>query len=523
MNDKVGIYLRLSSDDGNDESESIANQRALTLEYINKNNLLFVKEYVDDGYTGTNFNRPGFKEMLSDIENNIVDVIVTKDLSRLGRNYVMVGEYIENFMPEHNVRYISILDNIDTSIDSVQNEIAPFRAVMNEMYSKDASNKVRSAKRNMMQNGKYASGSVPYGYKLDLDKNRFIIDEEAAKVIRKIYDLFLNGYRLIDIKRLLDSEKVPTPAMYMNMKRQSGMYDYWNVDSIKRILTSRVYVGDMIQHKTVNLSYKSKKKIDIPKDDYIVTPNAHEPIIREEFFTTVQSKFIRCDKNKRTYNHLLQDFLYCEHCGRKMSISVAKRKTKEDSYKVICPLNNKEPNLCYRRYIDYRELEKYILYNIEETLKLYLDKETLKDKFEVLIDKYDKEKNLREIKLKNVKEKIKYIERKIDTLYKDRLNNVISAENYKNFSFSLKEEKDILIKEENNLIKEINDINNRRKNDINDTKKLNKIIEDFFDVNNEKSSILKHLIDKIKIDKNSDITVFYKFNVIDFLCNNKPQ
>ena len=326
-----------------------------------------------------------------------------------------------------------------------------------------------------------------------------------------------------DIKRLLDSEKIPTPAKYMNLKKQSGMYDYWNVDSIKRILTSRVYVGDMIQHKTVKLSYKSKKKIDVPKDEYVITENAHSPIVNKDDFSLVQSKFVRSDKNKKKYNHLLQEFLYCEHCGRRMFITVAKRKIKEDSYKVICPLNTKEPNLCYRRYIDYRELEKYILYNIEETLIVYLDKETLKEKFEVLIDKYDKEKSLREIKLKNVKEKIKYIERKIDTLYRDRLNNVISAENYKNFSFSLKGEKDTLVKEENNLIKEINDTNNKKKNDINDTKKLNKIIEDFFDVNNEKSSILKHLIDKIKIDKNSNITVFYKFNVIDFLCNNKTQ
>ncbi len=523
MNDRVGIYLRLSSEDGNDESESIANQRALTLDYINKNDLLFVKEYVDDGYTGTNFNRPGFKEMLSDIENNIVNVILTKDMSRLGRNYVMVGEYIENFMPEHNVRYISILDNIDTSIDSVQNEIAPFRAVMNEMYSKDASNKVRSAKRNMMQNGKYASGSVPYGYKLDKETNRFVIDKEAAKVVERIYELFLDGYRLVDIKRLLDREKVPTPAMYMNMKKLSGMYEYWSVDRIKKILTNRVYAGDMIQHKTVNLSYKSKKKIEVPKDEYVITENAHSPIINKDNFSLVQSKFVRSDKNKEKYNHLLQEFLYCEHCGRRMSIVVAKRKTKEDSYKVICPLNNMEPNLCYKRYIDYRELEKNILYNIEETLKLYLDKETLKDKFKVLIDKYDKEKSIREVKLKNVKDKIKYIERKIDTLYKDRLNNVISAENYKNFSYSLREEKNVLVKEENILIKEINDINNRKNNDIKDTEKLNKIIEDFFDVNNEKSSILKHLIDKIKIDKNSDITVFYKFKVIDFLCNNKQQ
>ena len=320
-NDKVGIYLRLSSsEDGNKESESISNQRKIIMKYLNDNNLIFIKEY------------------------------------------------IENYFPEHKIRYISIIDNIDTFEDDSQNDIAPFRSVMNEMYAKDISNKVKSSKRNMMQKGKWASGSVVYGYNLDVKNNVLIIDDEAAKIVRRIYNMFLDGKRIVDIKRILDAEGILPPGKYKKMKKITDAYEYWNTDRIKCILTNRVYKGDMVQHKTANISYKSKKKIYIPKEKQVIMENTHEPIIDKETFEKVQKKFTRKSDNKRKYQHLLKDYIYCEHCGRKLSIAVAKRKTTVDSYKVVCPLYEKDHNLCYKRYIDYRELEECILKNIKDTL-----------------------------------------------------------------------------------------------------------------------------------------------------------
>ena len=220
---KVGIYIRLSKEDEEkekySESESIQNQRVLLMQYIKENKLNFVSEYVDDGVSGTSFDRPGFNKMIEDIENEKINMVITKDLSRLGRDYVQTGLYTETYFPEHNVRYIAILDNIDTGLDSANNDIAPFKSILNEMYAKDTSKKINSVLQSKRQQGEYL-GTAPYGYKKDPDnKYHLIIDEEAAEVVRTIFRKFLEGMGTMQIADYLSEQKIPIPSDYNKRKR----------------------------------------------------------------------------------------------------------------------------------------------------------------------------------------------------------------------------------------------------------------------------------------------------------------
>ena len=216
-NFKVGMYIRLSRDDGNIESDSVVSQRNLLKQYANENNYNITEEYVDDGFTGTNFDRPAFKKMIKDIELGKINMIITKDLSRLGRDYIGTGELIEKYFPDKNVRYIAINDGIDTFIDNTNNDIAPFKAIMNDMYAKDISKKVKSSLRSKMKDGLYVSGRCPFGYIKDpTNKNHLVVSVEQANVVKLIFNLALKGSTYHYIAQELTKRKIKTPASYYN-------------------------------------------------------------------------------------------------------------------------------------------------------------------------------------------------------------------------------------------------------------------------------------------------------------------
>ena len=221
---KVGIYIRLSKEDEekseNEESESISNQRNLLMQYLKQNNLILEEEYVDDGYSGTSFDRPAFKKLIQDIENNRINMVITKDLSRLGRDYIMSGYYTEQYFPEHKVRYIALLDNIDTYLDSSNNDIAPFKSILNDMYAKDISKKIKSVLKNKKEMGLFIGKEAPYGYKKDPDnKYQLIIDEPAAIIVREIYEKYLNGMGPTQIANELSQRGIEIPSVHKKINR----------------------------------------------------------------------------------------------------------------------------------------------------------------------------------------------------------------------------------------------------------------------------------------------------------------
>lgn len=240
------MYIRLSREDGDkQESESIGNQRKILQRYIKENNLTLIKEYVDDGVSGTTFDRPGFNKMLEDIENRTINMVITKDLSRLGRDYITVGEYTEKYFPSNNIRYVALTDGIDTYIDSTNNDITPFKAIMNDMYAKDISKKIRSVFKEKQKNGEYMCSIPAYGYKRHPTiKNKLIIDEQVRNVVEKIFDMYVNGHGSVDIVNFLNSNKYLSPSGY----RKTGIIQdenktgyNWNEITLCSMLRNEVY------------------------------------------------------------------------------------------------------------------------------------------------------------------------------------------------------------------------------------------------------------------------------------------
>jgi len=324
----TALYCRLSRDDGADgDSNSVANQKRLLTQKAKEMGLGNTRFYVDDGYTGTNFNRPGFQAMLNDIDMGFVTTVMVKDLSRLGRDDVSVGNYTDSYFPDRNVRFIAVNDLVDS--DEGENELAPFRNVMNEMYARDISRKVRSAHRIRGNLGEPLS-QLPYGYrKAPENKKKWIIDPEAAEVVRRIFRMCLEGKGNEAIARVLQEEKIMVPMAYWQnhgldrggKKTQTNPYK-WCKTTVTKILTQQEYCGDVINFKTYSKSFKNKARLENPVENWVIFKDVHEPIIDRESFEQVQ-KLIentrrRASKPENGEKNMFSDLLYCADCGKKL-------------------------------------------------------------------------------------------------------------------------------------------------------------------------------------------------------------
>lgn len=326
---KVAIYIRLSKEDeqgGFDESESIMNQKALLTEYVQNlgRNYELVGIYKDQGFTGTNFNRPDFQKMIKDIELEKINMVVTKDLSRLGRDYIETGEYVEKWFPEHNIRYISVTDGIDTfATNNCNNDIAPFKSILNDMYSKDLSKKIRTALYTMQKQGKWVGGKTALGYtKNPEDKNQLMICEAEADIVKTIFNLALSGNHIYEIRDYLNKNNIPTANQIRYNKPT-----FWENKTIKNILSNEVYIGNTIQNKRSRISYKNRKLKTNTKDKWIIVEKTHEPIIEKNIFEKIQKMEIsqKYSRNEKKNHFLFDGILVCYECKHKIGVRVRKR------------------------------------------------------------------------------------------------------------------------------------------------------------------------------------------------------
>lgn len=512
INYNVGIYIRLSreDDDKEYESESITNQRSLLLQYVKENNLRIYDTYIDDGYSGTTFDRPEFKRMIDDIEHKKINMVITKDMSRLGRDYIGTGELVEKYFPEHNIRYIAVTDNIDTYLDSTNNDIAPFKAVMNDFYAKDISKKIKSSLRAKMKEGKFVGGRTPFGYDKDPDdKNHLVINEEQAKVVRRIFKLSLEGLSNFKIAQLLTNEKVKTPAQYYSFEWKSHYnlnYGLWHAKTIKDILTNRMYIGDLVQNKRVKVNYKVKKIIKNNTKDYIIVENMHEPIIDTETFNEVQKRIPKnVGRNEKKESNLLDGLLYCGDCGHR--ISITSRRKKDNRRYTMCNYYRTymKQHLCTTHSNNYDKLEEVIINSLKEKCSNYINKENIKK--QVKDELKNNKSNIKELTL--LKNEIKRINEQLDEIYLDKLNKNITVEQFERIKQKL--DLSLNIKE-----KEYQDLLQNSNNEINDkqNKQIDKYINDFLTMNNPSRELIVNLIDKIEIfdDKTINIKVCFADN-----------
>ena len=519
----TAIYIRLSREDEDKskyESESITNQRNIILDYINKSddNFKIYKEYVDDGVSGTTFDRPSFNNMIKDLENGKINCIITKDYSRFGRDYIKAGEYIEKYFPEHNIRYIAILDGIDTIYDSSNNDFAPFKAVFNDQYAKDTSKKVKRTFKNKKENGDFLGWKAVYGYKLD-ENNRYklVIDEEAAKVVRRIFKMAYDGKSCKVIADTLTSEGVPIPSVYANLNRgrKSSAYGCWCSRTIDEMLNNETYIGNITQGRRRRINYKIKKEIRVPKDNWIIVKNTHEPIIDKEMFDVVQATYKK-NKNlqKNSNNFLLKGFLFCEECGHAISISPraeTRAYTGCSHYRKYSKFD-----VCTPHTMSYYKLEEAILKEIRDMCKKYVKE----NNFESILKKSSKRnKLLNQLKgeLNACKKNIETINNRKKKIYFDKIDEVITLDEYTEFSNKLMN--DLIT--ENDKIKEIEKqitmFEKKKPTDDDYTK----IVKEYLKMRKPNKRLLASIIDKIIINEKKEITIVYKIKKPTILVENQ--
>lgn len=528
---KVAMYIRLSREDGDkEESSSVTNQRNIITRFINENdNFIIVDEYVDDGYTGTNFNRPAFQRMIKDIEKGKINTVITKDLSRLGRDYIDTGRYVQRYFPENRVRYIALLDGIDTLEDAGMNDIAPFKSVINDMYVKDISKKITSALKERKTAGNFLAVTAPYGYKKNPEnKYQLVINEEEAKVVRYIFRLYLQGNGLTKIAKILTEEEIPVPGISRNIgtTRKTKLYNCWKQTTISRILKNPVYIGNLEQFKRKKVNYKSKKRVTVPKEDRVICYNTHEPIIKKEDFDEVQ-KIITENKafSKSTkHDYLFKGFLYCADCGAKLYLTYsdyAYKKYGEYRYTTVCYTYSKYYNQCSRHSNSIPILEKILIENIKKVCNAYLNRDLEKELIE-MVEKENKRNVLEQEynkKIDNIETKIEDLNLCIRNLYMDKVKNVITEKDYIELSKNFTQERDKLINEKEELLK----LSTNLKNDNNNKEEIEKVAKEFVSLKKPTKELLSRLIDKVTISEDNIITIYFKFKELTEISQMKEN
>ncbi len=523
---KAALYLRLSKDDDNiSESSSISTQRKMLLSFAKENGFIIYDEYVDDGYSGTNFERPAFKRMIQDILAGKVNLVITKDLSRLGREYITTGQYTEIFFPEHRVRYIAINDGYDSI--NLHNDVAPFKNVVNEMYARDTSKKIKSAFETKMKEGSYIGSFAPYGYKKDPeDKNHLIVDENTAPIVREIFDMAEMGTKPMDIARHLNSKGIMTPAMYRcHVKPHLNIDNYskrkeWTSESISKMLRNIVYLGHTAQGKTEKASYKSKVTIVKPKSEWKLVKNTHEAIITQEQFDNVRKRVEgRINKRKSNFKNIFSGIAKCADCGKNMSTTGTRKKgaianLSCGGYKLY---GSKE---CTNHFIDYETLYNIVL---EELRKhICLTGEEKKAILKELQDNLNEEKGIDNCSklIEEYKISINNIDNIIRHLYEDNVNGKISDTRFVNL-LNTYENQQIEMKSKIQMLESREKINEDNKKES--YKKFFELIEEFDDINELTSELLYKVIDHIEIGqghyekvgnkkiKKQNIKIFYRF------------
>lgn len=515
---KVAGYLRLSQEDGDkDVSDSIVSQKNIIEKKIQElgEEFFLVDYYIDDGYTGLNTNRPDFQRMIKDIENGTINCIITKDLSRLSRNSFEANYYIELYFLERNIRYISVLDNVDTGTKNANNDMIQFKTLINDWYSKDISRKVKSSVWARKEKGLYMGSIAPYGYKKSKeDKHKLVISKQEARIVKRVYEEYSKGKSITEIIKALQADNIPSP----NNSNNNGKIRYkWREETIRRMLSNKVYLGHTEYGKKINLSYKSKKRKYIPKEEWKIAYNTHEPIITEELFDKVQSQRNTNKTIKRKkHEWILNGLVKCKECGAKMTLKVEyKRDNPEElKSKKICCLNGLKRyrgKECIKgsKGLDEEILNTIICKNLKETIGT-LDKEKIKNL--IIEQENDSEINKVNDNKELLNKELLKVEDEIKTLYLDYKEDLLDEDDYKKYykekvneKNRIKNELEILEKEENH------------KTTITE-EKVNELVKNILNMKELNKDIISEIVYDIKIDNNNQIYIYYKYDIFNMVA-----
>ncbi len=501
----TALYGRLSRDDELvGDSNSIVHQKEMLAKYAKEHGFANTAFYIDDGFSGTNFNRPDFQRMMSDAEEGKIATIIVKDMSRFGRDYIMVGYYTEIYFPNSDIRFIAINDQVDT-VSATDNDFTPFKNIMNEWYAKDTSKKIKAVLRTKGNSGKHLSTLPPFGYKKDPnDKEKWIVDEEAAATVKEIFDLYIGGLKINDIAKQLTDEGKETPQLYA-MKRglkyrgRSPYPEIWNNSTIRYILVQMAYTGCTVNFQTYRKSFKSKKMAFHPKDEWKIFEDTQPAIIDRQTFDTVQ----KMREHKRVYiksneTNMFSGLLYCADCGGLLTIQRYKKNHDYDHF-YCSTYRKKKKGLCTSHRIRVKDLKEVILQDLRKTCEyvVFHEKEFIENYLKSTTAEQQKAQAKAQSELSKTTARIEEINGIIRKLYEDNVKGKMTDERFDFLAKSYEtEQTELRAKTE-----ELKKIIAATEQDNDNLKKFLKIVEHYLCIEELTPEILHSFIDKIYIDE----------------------
>ena len=500
----TALYLRLSREDEQaGESNSIANQKTLLTDYAEKNGFRNVRTFIDDGVSGVTFNRDGFTKMLALIEEGKVSTVIVKDMSRLGRNYLEVGQFTEVIFPKNNVRLIAVNDGVDSL--NGEDDFSPFRNIMAEWYVKDLSRKLRSAQRAKSKNG-YAIGPPPLGYRYDAaDPRRWVVDEEGAAVVRRIYAMRLEGTSVNDIARILKHEKVLTPSAYANKKgyRKPSRSvtrgeTFWDTSVVLHILKNQSYLGNVINFRTYSKSYKLKDRLENPEEKWDIHEGVHEPVIERSQWEAVQKTFekTKCRKPKHVEKHMLAGFLRCSDCGANLNYKYTH--DNPDNHYFSCRNKRENNGLCAQtHHIRVDTIMSLVKRSLSDILRFA---ELFEDEFvKIVVDEHYKRVQIQQRKNQKALQAVLSREKELDVLfenlYEDKALGRLTEERFLKLAYRYEDEQSAL-KQNIQHLKAI--VDEEKTHEMNADGFL-KLVRKYTDIQTLTPEILHEFIDKIVV------------------------
>lgn len=506
----VGLYIRLSKEDENEgPSGSVTNQQSLLNAFVREHRLAVHETYIDDGWSGTNFERPGFQRMIADIEAGKVNMVITKDLSRLGRDYIMTGHYMERYFPEKRVRYISLLDGVDTGVESSANDITPFRAIMNDMYAKDISKKIRSVKRDKQRKGEFIGGKPVYGYKMHpTEKNRIVIDQEAAPVVRRIFAMALEGISCRQIAVQLNKESIPPPAAYagLNLSCHGAYSGQWSSERIAAMLKNETYMGNMVQGRTVKISYKSKKCLRQRPEQWVVVEHTHEPLVDPETFQKVQMLVnSRRSTRSRTYDFLLKGLIFCHECGYPLAVMNRKTAAGQERLFFVCRTYQRftQAGVCTCHSIKEQTVTEAVVAKVREVCKAHLNPARLQSIAAAVVEEAQKGQ-AREAELLSLRGRMDSLTANLDRTYMDRLNGLLAEGDFERIYRRIQTERET-------LEKRLKELEAQKERPIFTQEQAQELVQRFMNAAFASRELLVSLLERVELTEDKEIIIKFRF------------